>query len=213
MAAVVRLLDLALIRVGSPEYKEENGSYGLTTMEDRHVEISGPLISFSFRGKSGKKHELSLKNRRLARIVRQCRDLPGQHLFSYEGEDGEVCQVHSGDVNDYIREMTGAPHTAKDFRTWAGTVHAAEQLHAAAMAGLNGKEALAAAIASTACLLGNTSAVCRRSYVHPRVMASHEAGDFQLEYETALEAARARRDAGLRLHESATRIFLEGRCN
>src|SRR5690554_1950109 len=212
MAAVVRLLDMALMRVGNPEYREDNGSYGLTTMEDRHVEISGPLISFSYRGKSGRKHELSLENRRLARIVRQCRDLPGQHLFSFEDSAGDVRQVHSGDVNDYIREITGAPHTAKDFRTWAGTVHTAEELHGGFAAGLQGKEALTAAIASTAGLLGNTAAVCRRSYVHPRVIASHEAGSFQVEYGSALETARAGWTWGLRLHETATRIFLQGEC-
>src|SRR5215470_5909186 len=122
LAAVVRLLELTLIRVGNEEYARLDRSFGLTTLRDRHARVEGSRIRFRFRGKSGRRHEVGLRDRRLARLVRRCQELPGQELFQYEGDDGAIHDVGSGDVNDYLREISGEDFTAKDFRTWAGTV-------------------------------------------------------------------------------------------
>ena len=128
LATVVYLLEMTLIRVGNREYARDNKSYGLTTLQDRHVTFAGSTVRFKFRGKTGKEWRLKVSDRRVARIVRSCQDLPGQHLFQYENDEGEVCQVSSADVNDYLREIGGSEITAKDFRTWAGTVLAAVAL-------------------------------------------------------------------------------------
>src|SRR5207248_938191 len=128
LATVVRLLEISLIRVGNEEYARENDSFGLTTMRNRHVDVNGATLRFHFRGKGGKKHTLDIRDRRLARIVERCQDLPGQDLFQYFDEKSEPQDVKSGDVNDYLREITGQDFTAKDFRTWAGTVLAAMAL-------------------------------------------------------------------------------------
>jgi DNA topoisomerase I len=175
LAAAVRLLETTLIRVGNDEYARANRSFGLTTMHDEHVRIRGARIRFDFRGKHGIEHEIDLEDRRLARIVHGCRDLPGQELFQYVNANGEVCDVGSGDVNDYLREISGQDFTAKDFRTWAGTALAAQALQefrdfdSAAAA----KRNITKAIESVAERLGNTQAICRKSYVHPAIIEAY----------------------------------------
>jgi DNA topoisomerase-1 len=172
LAAAVKLLETTLIRVGNDEYARDNHSFGLTTMHDGHVEVRGATIRFDFRGKHGIEHEIDLKSRRLATIVHACRDLPGQELFQYVDEAGEIRDVGSGDVNDYLREVSGRDFTAKDFRTWAGTALAAQALQefqdfdSAAAA----KRNITKAIERVAERLGNTQAICRKSYVHPAVI-------------------------------------------
>jgi DNA topoisomerase-1 len=172
LALVVRLLEETLIRVGNDEYARENRSYGLSTLRDRHARVRGDRIRFSFRGKAGKEHEISVRDRRLARLVKACQDLPGQELFQYLDAGGNRVDVTSGDVNDYLREITGADFTAKDFRTWAGTVAAAMALQEFNEidddAGRS--KAVVRAIEEVAEQLGNTPAVCRACYVHPEVI-------------------------------------------
>jgi DNA topoisomerase-1 len=175
LAAAVKLLETTLIRVGNDEYARDNHSFGLTTMHDEHVKIRGATIRFDFRGKHGIEHEIDLKDRRLAAIVHACRDLPGQELFQYLDETGEVRDVGSGDVNDYLREISGQDFTAKDFRTWAGTALAAQALQgfqdfdSAAAA----KRNITDAIERVAERLGNTQAICRKCYVHPAVIEAY----------------------------------------
>jgi DNA topoisomerase I len=174
LAAVVRLLELTLIRVGNDEYARLNRSFGLTTLRNRHATVRGSSIKFRFRGKSGKDHEVRLTDRRLAAVVRRCRDLPGQELFQFEDEDGAIVDIRSEDVNDYLRDV--APDvTAKDFRTWAGTVLAFRALKAldTPTTDAEGKRNVLYAIRETADLLGNTPAVCRQAYVHPIVVEAY----------------------------------------
>jgi DNA topoisomerase-1 len=170
LATLVRLLDTTLVRVGNDEYARTNGSYGLTTLRNRHAAVEGSTLRLRFRGKSGVLHEVTLEDPRVARVVRRCQAMPGQDLFTYEDEDGTTRSVGSADVNDYIRETSGAGFTAKDFRTWHGTVHAlalwAEQMAAEAASRLSANQVLA----EVARRLGNTVAVCRKAYVHPRVL-------------------------------------------
>ncbi|HWA97567.1 MAG TPA: hypothetical protein VG713_03720 [Pirellulales bacterium] len=175
LAAVVRLLEMTLIRVGNDEYARQNDSYGLTTLHDDHVRVRGSKIRFEFRGKSGVEHEIDLEDPRLARIVRQSQDLPGEELFQYLDEDGQVRDIGSGDVNEYLRKVAGEPFTAKDFRTWAGTVLAAQALQefedfdsdAAA------KRNITRAVERVAGRLGNTKSVCRKCYIHPAVIDAY----------------------------------------
>ena len=169
LATVVRLLDATLIRVGNDEYARENGSFGLTTMRKRHVDVTGARITFRFRGKSGKVHDVEVSDPRVARVLRRCQDLPGQQLFQYVDDDGEAVDIDSEDVNDYLREATGEDFTAKDFRTWAGTVLAAWALEDLGEAGspTRAKRQVVRAVESVAKELGNTPAVCRSCYVHP----------------------------------------------
>jgi DNA topoisomerase I len=175
LATVVRLLETTLIRVGNQEYARTNRSYGLTTMRDRHVDINGSTVQFQFQGKGGKKHTVSLKDRKLANLVRRCRELPGQELFQYVDDDGVRQSIDSSDVNDYLRSITGQDFTAKDFRTWAGTVIAAlalqefEQFDSDAQA----KKNVVRAIESVAEQLGNTPTICRKCYVHPAVIDAY----------------------------------------
>jgi DNA topoisomerase-1 len=179
LATVVRLMDLAHIRVGNEEYARENQSFGLTTMRDRHVNVEGSTIHFHFRGKSGKLQEFDLRNRRLAAIVKRCRDIPGYELFQYiDGEAGHVA-LDSGMVNDYIRGITGEDITAKDFRTWHGTVHAVEQLNICGEVSTSAeaKRNIVAAIKAVAERLGNRPATCRKYYIHPLVLELYEAGE------------------------------------
>jgi DNA topoisomerase I len=169
LATIVRLMDLAFIRVGNEEYAKQNNSYGLTTMKDQHAKIRGERIQFSFRGKSGKHHAIEIQDRRLAAIVKHCQDIPGQDLFQWINGDGKRRDVTSGDVNDYLREVSGSDFTAKDFRTWAGTVLAARALKATREFETQGqaKTNVKKAIETVAEKLGNTPAVCRKCYVHP----------------------------------------------
>jgi len=175
LAAVVRLLEKTMIRVGNEEYARDNESYGLTTMEDEHAEVSNRRVVFRYRGKSGKEHEATLEDPRLARIVRRCQELPGQRLFQYEAEDGSTDDIDSNDVNDYLREITGQDFTAKDFRTWAGTVLAcmALQEFEAFESDAEAKTNVVAAVKRVAELLGNTPAVSRSSYIHPDILDSY----------------------------------------
>ena len=175
LALVVRLLEATLIRVGNDEYARENRSYGLSTMRDRHVEVRGATMRFSFRGKGGKEHDIDVRDERLARIVRQVQELPGQTLFQYRDADGARQDVTSGDVNDYLREISGAEFTAKDFRTWAGTVAAAMALQEFTEIDdeAGRKKAIVRAIETVAERLGNTPTVCRACYVHPDVLDSY----------------------------------------
>ena len=178
IAGVVRLLELTLIRVGNDEYARLNRSFGLTTMHDRHARATGSTVLFRFRGKSGHQHEVTIRDRRLARLVRRCQELPGQELFEYVGEDGEVRDVRSEDVNDYLRETAGIDITAKDFRTWAGTVSAYRALQGQEVP-VNPRAArrtIVQAMRETAERLGNTPAVARQAYVHPAVIDAYTNG-------------------------------------
>ena len=193
LAAVVRLLELTLIRVGNDEYARLNRSFGLTTLRSRHAQVRGTAIRFRFRGKSGQRHEVGLRDRRLAGIVRRCQELPGQDLFQYVGEDGVPHDVTSEDVNGYLREISGADVTAKDFRTWAGTVLAYRALRALAP-GVDDRSARAnvvEAVRLTAGRLGNTPAVARRSYVHPAILDAYLEGSIR---SALLEAAEEQAD-------------------
>jgi DNA topoisomerase-1 len=179
LATVVRLLETTVIRVGNDEYARDNHSYGLTTMRNRHVQIkrAGDIV-FSFRGKSGKHHEIALHDPRLARIIHACQEMPGQELFSYR-EDGEVKHVDSADVNDYLRQITGSDFTAKDFRTWIGTVLAAAAFQEleAVTSQAQAKKNIGMVIAAVAKILGNTPTVCRKCYVHPDVINAYLEGE------------------------------------
>jgi DNA topoisomerase-1 len=177
LATVVRLLELTLIRVGNDEYTRLNKSFGLTTLRDRHVKVSGTTARFRFRGKGGKEHEVGLRDRRLAGLIRRCQELPGQELFQYD-EDGVVGDVTSDDVNAYIREIAGEEFSAKDFRTWAGTVLAYRALRGLEPAANEHqtRRNVVEAIRQTAGVLGNTAAVCRASYVHPAVLEAYVDG-------------------------------------
>jgi DNA topoisomerase-1 len=178
LAAVVRLLELTLIRVGNDEYARLNKSFGLTTLRDRHARIEGSHVRFRFRGKSGREHEVGLRDRRLATVVRRCQELPGQELFQYVDGDGAVKDVASDDVNEYLREIAGVDFSAKDFRTWAGTVLAYRALRALqpADSATGARRNVVAAIRETAGRLGNTPAVTRKSYVHPAVLEAYMDG-------------------------------------
>jgi DNA topoisomerase-1 len=175
LAAVVRLLEVSLIRVGNDEYARDNESFGLTTMRDRHVDVNGSTVQFHFRGKAGKWHDVDIRDRRLAKIVKSCQDLPGQELFQYFDEGGYRQDVKSGDVNDYLREIIGQDFTAKDFRTWAGTVLSAMALREFEQfdSEVQAKKNIVQAIENVAQRLGNTAAVCRKCYVHPDVIDSY----------------------------------------
>jgi DNA topoisomerase-1 len=190
LATVVRLLELTLIRVGNDEYARENGSYGLTTLRCRHASVNGSAIRFAFRGKSGVRHAIDVRNPRLARIVRRCQELPGQELFRYLDDDGQPRTVDSADVNAYLRDAAGDDFTAKDFRTWAGTVLAARALRDLGPFAdpAEVKSNVVRAIEVVAAKLRNTPAVCRSSYVHPAVLASYAHGRL-LEDEAAVLAA------------------------
>ncbi len=174
----MRLLERTHIRVGNPEYAEENQSFGLSTMRNRHVQVRGHRLQFRFRGKSGKFHEVDLANKRLARIVKRCQDLPGYELFQYIDAAGEIRNMTSEDVNDYLRAIAGEEFSAKDFRTWAGTTLAAKILQ---RAGEDNHEepsesVLVKAIDEVAVALGNTRAVCRKYYIHPSIMDAYLRG-------------------------------------
>ncbi len=178
LATVVTLLAQTLIRVGNEDYARANKSFGLTTLRNRHVKVKGAEVRFLFKGKSGKQWSLALRAPRVAKVVRSCQELPGQHLFEYRGDDGAVHGVSSSDVNDYLREITSRDITAKDFRTWAGTVKAAMGFRQ--QEGPFTKKAVRTVIGAVAEELGNTIAVCRKCYIHPGVLAGFEAGTLKL---------------------------------
>jgi len=174
LATVLKLLDLTLIRVGNDEYARSNHSYGLTTLHNSHVSIEGTRLRFSFRGKSGKHHVVAVTDRKLARTVRRCQELPGQELFQYLAEDGTRHSIHSNDVNDYLRDLAGAEFTAKDFRTWAASVLAAREM--AELGADDAKptqKAALTAVRKVAERLGNTPTVCKKSYIHPEIFTRY----------------------------------------
>jgi DNA topoisomerase-1 len=175
LATVVRLLETTLIRVGNEEYAKSNKSFGLTTMRDRHIHVEGSTLRFEFRGKSGVRHSVDLHDRRLAQIVKRCRDIPGQELFQYIDEGGVRQTIDSADVNEYLRTISGDDFTAKDFRTWAGTVLAALALKEfeAFDSQAQAKKNVVRAIESVAERLGNTPAICRKCYIHPAVLEAY----------------------------------------
>lgn len=178
LATVVQLLEKTLIRVGNDEYAIKNKSFGLTTMRDRHVKFTSSAVRFQFRGKSGVQHKIKLDDRRLARVVKQCRDIPGQDLFQYLDEAGQRQTLGSGDVNTYLRTITGEEFTAKDFRTWAGTVQAAIELTAIGefSSQTEAKKNITQAIKTVAAKLGNRPATCRKYYVHPAILDAYSNG-------------------------------------
>ncbi|HXD73499.1 MAG TPA: hypothetical protein VN628_07180 [Vicinamibacterales bacterium] len=178
LAAVVRLLEKTLIRVGNEEYARENHSFGLTTLKSNHASIHGSTMHFEFRGKSGVSHAIDLDDARLARIVKACRHLPGHELFQYVDGDGARQAIGSADVNAYLRDIAGQPFTSKDFRTWGGTVLAACELARSAARGAVTKRTLTEAIKTVSRRLGNTAAVCRKCYIHPAVLEAAAAGSF-----------------------------------
>jgi len=178
VAAVVRLMELTLIRVGNEAYAKENKSFGLTTLRDRHAKLSSVGGTFQFKGKSGVVHTTGFRDRRLARIVKACQDVPGQRLFQYLDEDGQRRSVESADVNAYIRAAMGEDFSAKDFRTWAGTLAAAQALCLVprATSATEAKRNVNTCVKAVAGLLGNTAAVCRGSYIHPLVLEAYQQG-------------------------------------
>ena len=178
LAAIVSLMEQTHIRVGNQEYAKENGSYGLTTLRNKHVEVHGSQVTFSFQGKSKVHHTVSLQDRRLARVIKQCEELPGYELFQYIDENGERHAIDSSDVNEYLREVTGQHFTAKDFRTWAGSVLACDLLRSmgAFESVTQAKKNVVAAIKAVALKLGNTPAVCKKCYVHPAVLEAYFGG-------------------------------------
>jgi DNA topoisomerase-1 len=192
LALVVQLLEKTLIRVGNDEYARENQSFGLTTLRDGHVDVSGPRVRFSFRGKSGVEHDIDLADRRLARAIKACRDIPGYDLFQYYDQDGERHPISSDDVNAYLKDITGQDYTSKDFRTWAGTVLAAQMLKDFDKVDSNAKakKNIVSAVEAVAKRLGNTKAVCRKCYIHPVIFDAYLDGSM-----VKTVADRARRAA------------------
>ena len=201
LAAIVKLLEHTLIRVGNEEYARENKSYGLTTLQNRHCKVTGNKILFGFRGKGGIEHNITVIDTELAKIVKECQALPGRDLFQYRDEDGKCRSVSSADVNEFLREISGQDFTAKDFRTWAGSVYALSELRK--LNGARGREAkkgTVAIIKAVAERLGNTPAVCKKSYIHPALLQGHADG--------TLGIARLNGHRGRRMDEGEFLRFL-----
>ncbi|MGZ8939288.1 MAG: DNA topoisomerase IB [Limisphaerales bacterium] len=212
LAAVIKILETGLIRVGNDEYARTNKSFGLTTMQDRHVDVNGSTIRFEFRGKSGKFHKIDIEDRHLANIVGGCQAIPGQELFQYFGDDGRPRDITSTDVNEYLQALTKSDFTAKDFRTWGGTVLAAMALQEFEKYDTKkqAKKNLVRAIEAVAQRLGNTPAICKKCYIHPEIMNAYldgtMIGTFKKRAETEL-----RKSTGLRPEENAVLAFLQKR--
>jgi DNA topoisomerase-1 len=211
LSAVIELMQRTCMRVGNDRYAEQNGSYGLTTLRDRHAKIRGSEVEFHFKGKSGKLHHVRLDDARLARIVRRCRDAPGQRLFQYAGSDGKFHAITSGDVNEYLRQVTGEPFSAKDFRTWSGTLLAVHALGAcepgSSLAAT--RRTIKRALEGVSAELGNTIAICRKSYVHPAVIDQYTSGELAASFRRAMRSARRKPVRGLRQPESVALRWLE----
>ena len=215
LATVVQLLDKSFMRIGNQEYEKQNRSFGLTTLKDRHVDVRGSTLRFEFKGKRGIRHSVDVADARLARVVKHCRDLPGQELFQYVDEDGRRRTIGSGDVNDYVKALTGQDFTAKDFRTWAGTVLACaalSEMDAPASSARRTRPVptraptqVVRAIDAVAGLLGNTRAVCRKSYIHPGIIDAYVDGTMRPICE---RLARASRRRGWSRHEAAVVAIL-----
>ena len=208
LGTVVYLLETTLIRVGNDEYARNNQSYGLTTLKSDHVAVEGSEVRFQFTGKSGKEWSLSMRDRRVARIIRACQELPGQDLLQYFNEEKALHAVSSGDVNTYLREITGADITAKDFRTWAGTMLMARYLAVSEpfTSATQAKRVMSAAVKKVAAALGNTTAVCRKSYIHPAISDAYLSGAFVLK---VVEESNSSKSAGLRPEEVAILALLK----
>jgi DNA topoisomerase-1 len=213
LATVVRLLETTCMRIGNVEYAKENESFGLTTLHDRHAKFGNGTVRFRFRGKSGLEHEVEIHDSRLAKIVKQCQDLPGYELFQYVADDGKPCVVDSSDVNSYLREITGQDFTAKDFRTWAGTVECALALEDIGpfASDTEGKKNVVAAIKTAAKRLGNRPATCRNYYVHPAVLDSYMDGTLLPAMKGSKEHTSNSETAGLRREELCIMAVIEKR--
>ncbi len=205
LATVLRLMELTYIRVGNVEYARANSSYGLTTLRDKHVQVEGTAIRFQFVGKSGQQHAIDVRDRRLARVVKQCRDIPGYELFQYYDESGQRQRVGSGDVNDYLRSATGDEFSAKDLRTWGGSVLAAAALAALPPAGseTDARRNVVQVVKDVAGALGNRPATCRKYYVHPAVLEAYGSGELAAHWADDVAAAEAEPVAGLTAEELA----------
>lgn len=213
LAAIVSIMERTFIRVGNEEYARDNKSYGLTTMRNSHVKVKGTQVRFKFRGKSGVMHEVDMADRRLSGIVKKVQDLPGQEVFAYVDEEDEVHDINSQDVNEYLQEITGEDFTAKDFRTWAGTVLAAVALNAVGPAETKtaAKANVKDAISAVAKILGNTPAVCRKCYVHPDVLETYLSGEMIDGLRRKTEQALEKNLPDLRSVEAAVMSFLQAR--
>ena len=217
LATIVSLMEQTHIRFGNEKYVKENGSYGLTTFRNRHVEVEGSRVTFSFQGKSKVHHTVSLQDRRLARVIKQCEELPGYELFQYVDESGERRTVDSSDVNEYLREITGQHFTAKDFRTWAGSVLACDFLRGmgAFEGATQAKKNLVAAIKAVALKLGNTPAVCKKCYIHPAVLEAYlrgitvDEGQAELEEEIGEHVGMLRKEERILLRLLKQRALLD----
>jgi len=210
LALVVRLMELTSIRIGNESYKKLYGSYGLTTMMDNHVKIDGSKINFEFKGKKGVYHKIDLQSKKLARLVKQCRDIPGKELFQYYDDAGKRCTIDSGDVNHYLKNITGEDFTAKDFRTWAGSVSA---LYAFKEAGnfenqTQCKKNIISVLDEVAVTLGNTRTVCKKYYVHPTIISSYEHGTL-FKYIEGLDEVKDDKASELNMAEKALLSILE----
>jgi DNA topoisomerase I len=213
LATVVQLLERTFIRIGNEEYARENKSFGLTTMKDRHVEVKGAKLRFRFRGKSGREHEVDVTDRHIAKIISKLQDLPGQDLFQYVDDDGKVGDISSQDVNEYLREITGEDFSAKDFRTWAGTVLTAIALNAQEKFEnqKQGEANIKTAISAVAKILGTTPAICRKCYVHPAVLENYLDQKSIDGLKQTTEDALEKEDVELRSSETAILKFLKSR--
>ena len=208
LATVVRLLEMTMARIGNPEYARANRSFGLTTLRDRHVSITGHELRFRFTGKSGKAHDLRVTDRRVAKIVRACQDIPGYEVFKYLDEQDQAQNIDSSDVNDYLREVAGADFTAKVFRTWAGSVEALEELRDAGTAETQtaAKQNVVQMVKGVARALGNTPAVCRKSYIHPALIDGYLKGTF---HQTLQSLPRRRSTSRMTSNERLLLDFLK----
>ena len=213
LATVVHLLETTLIRVGNDDYAKQNNSYGLTTLKTRHVAVDGNEVRFRFTGKSGKQWSLRVRDRRIAKIIRACQELPGQELLQYLDDEGKPQDVTSSDVNTYLKEITGKDITAKDFRTWAGTVLAAMALNEVKSfdSAAQAKRNLRAAIENVAARLGNTPTICRKCYVHPEVLTSYLDGNLVLEIKSVVESELREDLDRLKPEEAAVLAMLRSR--
>ncbi len=213
LATIISIMERTFIRVGNEEYARDNKSYGLTTMRNKHVDVKGSRVRFKFRGKSGIDHKVDVSDRRLARIVKKVQELPGQEIFGYLDENGEARDIKSQDVNEYLKEITGEDFTAKDFRTWAGTVLAAVALNAveAFENKTQARKNVKAAITAVSKILGNTPAVCRKCYVHPAVLETYLSGGMIEGLRRKTEQALAENLQDRRSVEAAVMSFLQER--
>jgi DNA topoisomerase-1 len=215
LAATVRILEKTLIRIGNEQYTRENKTFGLTTLKDHHAKINGAKVVFDFRGKHGVHRNVGFHDPKLAEIVRKCRDLDGEELFQYVDDDGNVCDINNTDVNNYLREISGEAFTAKDFRTWAGTVLTANALQQMALADSQRqlKRNLIAAVEQTAKQLGNTTAVCRKCYIHPAVLNSYMDGSLVKTLKRRIEMKLESKQDSLGTDEQAVLHLLQSTLN